>query len=232
MMHLSRLILNPRSRQVQRELADPYEMHRTICRAFPGANFTKNEPSGILFRVDLHPRTGIPTLLAQSLQRPDWSFLLADWKDYLLGEAELPLDVENPAVKPVQLKLNVGQFLAFRLRANPTIKKVRRDKDGKRRNSNRVPLVREDEQVKWLERKLDGAGSVLHSAQISNQTSVYGKLFIEKDHKEKRMKFFSVQFEGVLEVKDPASLLDTVQAGIGSGKGLGFGLLSLAPVRG
>jgi len=34
MIHLSLLILNPRSRQIQAELRDPYQMHRTISRAF------------------------------------------------------------------------------------------------------------------------------------------------------------------------------------------------------
>jgi len=35
----------------------------------------------------------------------------------------------------------------------------------------------------------------------------------------------------VLQVTDPAKLWETVQQGIGPGKGLGFGLLSLAPPR-
>ena len=42
---------------------------------------------------------------------------------------------------------------------------------------------------------------------------------------------FAVLFEGVLEVNDPALLEKAIQEGIGSGKGFGFGLLSLAPVR-
>ena len=35
-MYLSRLILNPRSRQVRSELADLYEMHRTVMQSFAG----------------------------------------------------------------------------------------------------------------------------------------------------------------------------------------------------
>jgi hypothetical protein len=42
------------------------------------------------------------------------------------------------------------------------------------------------------------------------------------------MNFLSVQFDGVLEVKNPESLLSTIFNGFGSAKGLGFGLLSLA----
>ena len=34
-MYLSRLILNPRNRRVQREIANPYQMHKTLMRCFP-----------------------------------------------------------------------------------------------------------------------------------------------------------------------------------------------------
>jgi CRISPR system Cascade subunit CasE len=226
-MYLSRLILNPRSRQVQRELADPYEMHRTICRAFPNESFRDNESSGILFRVDLHPRTRIPTLLVQSRQKPDWDFLLADRKNYLLGEAALSLGEKNPDFKEMDLQLRDGQVLAFRLRANPTVKK---DREGKKQGQ-RVGLVREEEQLAWLQRKIKAAGGALVSAHVAGEASLRGKLFLEKDD-ERRMRFVSVQFDGILQVKAPDLLVKTVGAGIGSGKGLGFGLLSLAPARG
>ena len=36
-MYLSQLTLNPRTRRVQRELANPYELHRTLMRAYPEA---------------------------------------------------------------------------------------------------------------------------------------------------------------------------------------------------
>ena len=226
-MYLSRLILNPRSRQVQHELADPYEMHRTVCRAFPKANFKENEPSGILFRVDLHPKTGIPTLLMQSLQLPDWSRLLSDRKDYLLDESLLPLGVGNPSSKELSLQLRHGQALAFRLRANPTVKK---DREG-RNQGRRVGLFREEEQLAWLKRKIEAAGGMLVEAHVHGQATLRVNLFSEKDD-DRRMRFVAAQFDCILQVKDPDLLVKPIGAGIGSGKGLGFGLLSLAPVRG
>lgn len=219
-MYLSRLILNPRSRQVQRELADPYEMHRTLCRAFPNANFKENEPSGILFRVDLHPKTGVPTLLVQSQQAPDWSFLLADRKNYLLDEAALPLGVENPAWKEINPQFRSGQALAFRLRANPT----KRLKE----NAKRIGLFREKDQLAWLERKIKAAGGRLLSARITGKYELRGKLFTEKDDA-RRIRLVSAQFEGVLQVEEPALFARHLAAGIGSAKGFGFGLLSVAP---
>jgi len=38
-----------------------------------------------------------------------------------------------------------------------------------------------------------------------------------------------VRYEGLLQVTDPHLLVEAVRAGIGSAKGFGFGLLSLAP---
>jgi len=226
-MYLSRLILNPRSRQVQHELADPYELHRTVSRAFPDGVFkaerTEENATNILFRVDLHPRTRIPTLLVQSRQYPSWDFLSTEKKDYLLGENDLPLNVENPAIKEMNLQLHEGQVLSFRLRANPTVKK---DREGKKQG-RRVGLIREEDQQKWLERKLESAGAALVSVNIVNEQFIRGKLFIEKE-REKRMNFLSVQFDGILQVKKPDELASTIFTGFGSAKGLGFGLLSLA----
>jgi CRISPR system Cascade subunit CasE len=229
-MYLSRLIFNPRSRQVRNELADPYEMHRTVCKAFPGGLFKaeRNEENmtNILFRVDLHPRTHIPSLLVQSRQKPDWSFLSTDRKDYLLGENDLPLDVENPAVKEMNVQLHNGQVLAFRLRANPTFKKTTVTEDGEKHKS-RLGIFKEDEQRNWLTRKLEAAGAGLVSVNIVDEQFTHGKLFAEKQ-KDKRLNFLSVQFDGVLQVKDSARFLDSLFTGFGSAKGLGFGLLSVA----
>ncbi len=224
MIYLSRLILNPRSRQVRNELADPYEMHRTIMQAFPQANFEKGQPSGVLFRVEV-PRTGIPTLLVQSLYKPHWEEI-ASLESYLIAGAYLPFGEENPAEKEVDFaqKLCAGQQLAFRLRANPT------KRDAKTRK--RIGLYKEDKQLAWLQRKFENKSAAkLLSARIGNEKEVRGKLFVEKDNK-KRMKFHTVQFEGILQVDDQAQFLKMLKAGIGSGKGLGFGLLSLAPSRG
>mgnify|MGYP002136949035 FL=1 len=33
-MFLSKLILNPKSREARRDLANPYDLHRTLARAF------------------------------------------------------------------------------------------------------------------------------------------------------------------------------------------------------
>lgn len=218
LMYLSRLMLNPRSRQVQREILDPYQMHRTIMRAFPG----KRDRSGVLHRLDLHPRTGAITLLVQSLAEPDWTWLTE--KDYL---QPFPggRGVANPAVKRYDPHFQAGQVLRFRLRANPTIKKVRREESGKHRNSNRVPLVRPEQQMEWLNKRAQANGFRLLRVEISQPQELSG----HKEDANDLIKVYAIRFDGQLQVTDPARLHHAVTAGIGPAKAFGCGLLSLAP---
>ena len=212
-MYLSRLILNPRNRRVQREVAQPYQMHRSLMRAFP--DDLKEGDERVLFRLE-PGRNGALTLLVQSWTLPDWSWLAEPRaRGYLL-----PVGEPNPAVKEFDLQLHKGQTLAFRLRANPT---ARRTFDDKKR---RVGLYREEEQQAWLERKGEQGGFRLVSARTSGQDDVGDR--IKGNQGTHRLKLASVQFDGLLQVTDPDLLRQTVRQGIGSAKGFGFGLLSLA----
>ena len=59
---------------------------------------------------------------------------------------------------------------------------------------------------------------------------VFHKLFhfgTKNGHTDGR--FFAMRFDGLLGVTDPVQFLEALRAGIGSAKGFGFGLLSLAP---
>jgi CRISPR system Cascade subunit CasE len=218
-MYLSRLILNPRSRRVQREVAAPYQMHRSLMRAFPDDLAAGDER--VLFRLEAHPHTGTLNLLVQSLTLPDWSWLAEPGaRGYLL-----PVDEPNPAVKSFDLNLAPAQVLAFRLRANPTVKRRFNEKDHKR-----VGLYREEEQIEWLKRKGEQGGFRVLSARTGGRDTVNGT--IHRDEATHKLHLLAVQFDGLLQVTDPDRLREAVQRGIGSGKGLGFGLLSLARPQG
>lgn len=210
MLYLSRLILNPRSRQVRAELINPYEMHRTLLRSVDA----DRQEAGLLFRVDVARATGVPTVLVQSQVEPNWGYL-QEAQAYLL-----PAHDDNPALKPFLPRLNAGQLLQFRLRANPTMRRL----DGKR-----VGRYREDEQREWLDRKLSLAGCRLTMCQIVKEDMVEAGKH-EAGHRVK-MPLLAVRFDGVLQVADPAALEQALRQGIGSAKAFGFGLLSLAPAR-
>jgi len=207
-MYLSRLILDPRSRQVQSELANPYEMHRTLSRAF-GDDLNDER---ILYRVDVDRRTGVPTVLVQSQGEPDWSVLPDD--RYLLRDT----DADNPARRSFDPGFAPGRLLSFRLRANP----VKRDNETGRRQG----LLQEEDQRAWLDRKGQAGGfRIVRCHVIPEGLQTFAK---RRGGSEREITVLSVRFDGLLQVTDPEALLTALEEGIGPAKGLGFGLLSLA----
>jgi len=211
-MYLSRLILNPRSRQVRSEIGNPYEMHRTIMGAFPKK---LPEDERVLFRLDTDRRSGRLTLLVQSLGVPDWSWLAEPGERGYLQ----PVSDSNPGIKSFQIRLAPGQRLVFRLRANPTVK----------RNGKRLGLLREEDQRNWLNRKATHGGFTVLTADVRTEGLTKGT--IRRPNEKHRLCMLAVRFDGILQVTDSERFQETVRQGVGSGKGLGFGLLSLAPPR-
>lgn len=237
-MYLSRLVLNPKSRAVRRDLADCWQLHRTLMRAFPAAPARGDARAhfGVLYRSDVNPATGNVTVYVQSRERPDWARLDPD---YLL---------EPPACKSVEEQyggLREGMVLRFRLRANPTRKvDTKTGPDGRRRHGKRVELRNEADQIAWLKRKAEQGGFELLSVRVSPavpdvRTVPEGKIVRTAGQQRLRasgeaegvrtLTFASVLFDGNLRIVDAARFRRALAAGIGPGKAYGFGLLSLAP---
>ncbi len=204
-MYLSQLLLNPRSAMAQRELASPYQMHRTILSAFPSAD--SGGPGRVLFRVEPEQADLGVRVLVQSAQRPAWDAVLAAHPGYLIAP---------PAVKEVCPMLPVGRPLRFRLRANATY----------RRDGKRLGHMTEERQRQWLWRKAEAGGFRILGVLVRPEGMVRDRA----RPGEPPFSWLSVLFDGVLEITDGARAHATLAQGIGSGKGMGFGLLSLAPV--
>lgn len=154
MIYLSRLLLDPYSRRVQTELATPYEMHRTLCHAFPNLSPDEWKAARVLFRVDDDNER--LSLLVQSHRAPDWEAFAAHLGDkrYLLGA---------PAVKKWEPRFEDGQQLRFRLQANPTYSPIIAGAVNKkgRFKSKPVGLYREAERLDWLRRQSEQHGFTL-----------------------------------------------------------------------
>jgi len=231
-MFLSKLMLNPQAPLGRRDLAHPYEMHRTLMNAYPYPR-TDNQ-CDVLFRVD-PARTGPPVVLVQTQEDPArWSKLP---NRYLVGQAECKL---------FDLAVISGQRLRFRLRANPT-KRVaaKNERLGGVMLGKRVGLVTEAEQVRWLLRKGETGGFRIRGAWMDARHPETGeplqlpnfRVDAVPEGRDRNGKpghageFLAVRFEGVLVVTDAQAFQATVAAGIGSGKAFGFGLLSVAPAQ-
>ncbi|MBW1988644.1 MAG: type I-E CRISPR-associated protein Cas6/Cse3/CasE [Deltaproteobacteria bacterium] len=220
-MYLSQLILEhpPRSRALRRDLAFPYQMHKTLSRAFA------DQGQRVLFRLD-SPRRGAPRVLVQSEQEPDWSFL-----------GHMPGYASRVTAKPFVPDFSPGQLLRFRLRANPTKKVGTSSKAqrlaGKKNNGQRLALLMEEDQRDWLARKAAAGGFVVNPAAVWISREDSPRYMVKgwqgANGNKRKLSLFSVLFEGYLQVRDPGEFVSTLRSGIGPGKGLGFGLLSLAP---
>lgn len=233
-MLLSRLLLNPRHSDAQRDLAAPYELHRTLARAFPDPESDQHRARhGVLSRVEEPTPLGVPVLV-QSTSRPEWSHLSSGYA----------LCTDGP--KPFEPDLVPGQRLRFRLLANP----VRRVSIEGRKHPRREPLVhplpdrsagdggRPDGYLPWLLRQADRHG---FSLPITNGPTgpepavahipirVATRRSNGADLAKSHVPHFGVRFDGTLTVTDPDSLLTALRSGIGPAKAYGFGLLSLAP---
>jgi CRISPR system Cascade subunit CasE len=209
-MYLSNLTLDLSDRAVRRDLANPYDLHRTLLRAFPDQ--TAGGPGRVLFRVEL-PRADVPCILVQSDKEPHWARMPAGY----LTECQTKTLAD--------LAFGAGQRLLFRLRANPT-KRARKSAPDPRWAGKRVGLWQEEEQEGWLIRKGEEGGFCI--ARDGFRIIAEGKVVARKGGQ--KLQFHAVRFEGVLEVTNPTRFLDTLADGVGSGKGLGFGLFSVAPV--
>lgn len=222
-MYLHRLHLDLRNREARRDLADAYQLHATLSRAFSPPEVPC--PAGA-FLWRLEPETGeggSPRILVQGGELPDWSRLPSGWL------AGLP----DPAIHlPSRMKLDqcqAGQRFRFRLRANPSAC----------REGKRLGLLQEKDQREWLARKglqhgfsLMGGGHGDFYASESDPSVLLSQAEILRGRQVSgnRIKVFSVRFDGHLEVSDPARFRESLTKGIGHGKALGLGLLSVVPM--
>ncbi len=199
-MYLTRLTLDLRAQAVRRDLADAYDMHRSLVRAF--ATDDKQTPPRFLWRLEPESLRGAPVVLIQSAQPPNASAFVQP--GYLSRPAE---------TKPLDLSalVETERRYRFRLLANPTV-----TRDGKR-----YGLASESEQIDWLTRKADKSGFVVETALVTASDVVFlknGDIVLQQ-----------ACFEGVLTAKDDDALQTATAQGIGPGKAFGLGLLSLSP---
>lgn len=197
-MYLSRLLLTGE------QLHNPYEIHRTLWLAFPDA---AEQSRDFLFRVEQRSSRQVQVLVQSQRQPTD-----------KVEHARLL------ASKALELNLLEGSQLRFMLMANPV--KTIADEQGRLDSKGevkkcRVPLIKEEEQIAWLKRKLEGA-ALVNIVEIEKQLPLH----FRKGSKPGKIQPYT--FQGVLQVADAQGLQDLLQQGIGHAKAFGCGLLSLA----
>jgi CRISPR system Cascade subunit CasE len=204
-MHLSKVFIDFRKPK------NIYQIHQDLWTLFPGQD---DKARSFLFRVEQQQAGVGASILMQSEIAPS----AGNEQIKLLATREYPLSV---------LK---NQRLRFLLIANPvkTIKDQRERKNKKGViKSNRVPLIKEEEQQNWLERKLQ-SWAQLDNLLIHPCPPLY---FYKKDKQNAKGyggKIVPVAFEGTLTVRAPDEFVEQIKQGIGPAKAFGCGLLSVA----
>jgi CRISPR system Cascade subunit CasE len=223
-MKLSRLFLNPVSRDVARAQADSQALHRRVMDMFGASDGPARAEHAVLYRLDVSERDGTIVLLLQSRDAPALELLPEHFLDPRAGaDAAATTDLG-----PLLARLEEGSHFRFRLRANPTRKiDTKSGPDGVRRNGRRVPLRTPEARLGWLDRKLSAAGFVVVGGSEACLVKPDG---LQRGRRgDARMTHEGVVYEGVLSVVDAALARRSLADGIGPAKAYGFGLLSLSP---
>lgn len=187
---------------------NPYEIHRALWNLFPE---DADADRDFLFRVEQAGQNRHEVLM-QSLREP---VISSD-------------DARILACKEYKLSLQPGQSLRFLLVANPI--KMIKDEKGRTNTAGdpkkcRVPLIKEEEQRAWIERKLQDAallGTLIVDPVLP--------LRFRKSREDCAGKIQQVSFQGVMKVEDPDRLTGLINTGIGPAKAFGCGMLSVVPL--
>lgn len=208
---IARIRLNPHSRDVQRDLRDATQMHRTVMRMVTdGLGDAPRQQAGLLYRVDETDTSS--TLLVQAAR---------------LDPARLPTGYGQTDVKslaPMFTALHKGLGVRYRIVLNPA-KRERLPLGEKGKRGRIVPLSGADADQWWLRRAAE-AGLDVHVLTPTNMEPAR-----PRGRDASRMRHSLIRYDGTATVTDPDALQDAVIHGIGRGKPYGAGLLSLAPAR-
>lgn len=249
---------NPdRVRPGRKWLDNVYNVHRRLCMAFP-FDFRKQQdpefvqpldpqhwhPRQFLFRIDnnIDGDSQRAVIIVQSRLKPDWDYCFQNAPDFLAA---------IPETKPYEPVFQSGQQLRFRIRVNVSVKTNVVEKEvveGERKPTGNTlhkrvsltwdrSLTPQDAVSAWFAAKSEKLGFTPHRCELVNLGWVYGSKPTAKGEAPKReneyhpLRFRSALLEGLLRVDDPTAFLQAVTGGIGSAKGMGFGLLSVIPAR-
>jgi CRISPR system Cascade subunit CasE len=123
-----------------------------------------------------------------------------------------------------------GQAFRFRLRANPSV----------RRNGRRLGLLRLEEQLAWIERKGSQHGFSIPKSALGGHADSLGdiatvrisqeRMLKGRQHDGNEIRVYSVLYDGFLLVAAVPEFREALRIGIGHGKAMGLGLLSVAPL--
>lgn len=217
-MFLTRMHLNPARRGTRNLLTSPQRMHAAVMCSFPPVATSETEDQRVLWRVDRSATSC--TLYVSSPTAPDLTHVVeqAGWPTH-----QSPW--ESAPTESFLSRLDVGQQWLFRLAANPV--RSQRPPEGGR--GKRLGHVTATQQEEWLKSRSSRWGFDVSSLSVTSRQRI---TFSRRTDASRRTVTLNVAtFDGVMSVTDPLALRRALCAGVGSAKGYGCGLITVAPTR-
>lgn len=231
---LSRLTLDPAHPTTLHLLGDTYALHRWVLLGFP------DDLSGGVGRVLFRAEAGRDrvSVLVQSEGPPDWGRMASP---LCRADGPKPWRLRHENGTPLFV---AGQTLRFRLRASPSKRKALA-RDDPQRGNVRVALTQRVDQCAWLARQGERLGFTLAplpsgddwfdpfagEPEARAEVRITSLNLLRGRKADQTLRHYGVDFDGALQVTDPERFVDAICGGVGPGKGFGFGLLSVAPLR-
>lgn len=217
---LAQIQLNTRSREVQRDLRDADQLHKTLMRLVPdrlGDNARRT--AGLLFRVEETDRA--VTLLAQATAPLDGH--------------RLPPGYGRTQVKdlaPMFRALRRGLAVRYRVVLNP-VKRQRLPLEDKGKRG-KILALSGAEADQWWARRATEAGlhlTTLHPTPqgLARRLATPTPIRTGTGTGTVMLRHSLIRYDGTAVVADPDALTAALLTGIGRGKSYGAGLLTLAP---
>ncbi len=218
-MYFSRIHIRPGS-------FDPEELLPLIC----GEGYADHALLWKLFPDDPDAKRDF---LYRREEKEGWPFF------YLVSQRK-PQDASGlflPESKEYRPRVRKGEAMAFSLRVNPVI--TRKDDKGKRKRHDVVmnakkplkeakeefstPEIVQESGISWLAARAEKCGFSFDPAQV--RTESYLQHNIKKPGQRKNIRFSTLDFQGLLMVKDEELFISALYKGIGPAKSFGCGLL-------
>ena len=206
--HLTRILLDPRTRNGRADLQDAASLHRLTMRLAPETlGSTPRQEAGVLFRLDDTPAG--PVLLVQTAGAPRLDRL-----------AERGHQTASRPLGPLLDRLLPGLRVAYRIAANPT----RRDGNSRPETKGKLQALTGQDALEWWARRAADAG--LGSVLVDTTSPAPALTGISSNGQ--RFKHAVTVYTGTAVVTDPDALRTAISIGVGRGKAHGAGLLTIA----
>lgn len=189
----------------------PYAMHQRLADAFPHGNVhtQRDETRGYLFSSI----NGVVNV--QSALRPNFDKAFKNAMHLISG---------TPVIKEIECNYVNGQVKKFRLKTIPTFNLSENEK------RKRMAFVDPDDIINWFDSRTNKWGFQPRKcffSKLSPEKSEKRMLDENKKPKLLNMTWLPVLFEGELIVTNQDDFKRSIICGVGSHKGMGYGLILL-----